>query len=143
MTSVMRLTLKAGEKVYINGAVLQTDRKVSLQLLNDVTFLLGAHVLQAEEAVTPLRQLYFVVQTLLIDPAGEGDVLTVFEDMMTSLQETFENEDILKGLKDVGDMVVGGQVYGALKRIRGLYGLEGTILPENVLLPAKRWINKG
>jgi flagellar protein FlbT len=136
MTSVMRLTLKAGEKVYINGAVLQSDRKVSLQLLNDATFLLGAHVLQADEAVSPLRQLYFVVQTLLIDPAGEGDVLELFGRMMTSLQETFENEDILQGLKDVGEMIAGGQVYGALKRIRGLYALEDTILPDRAIAAA-------
>ena len=67
----MRLSLRAGERVYINGAVLRVDRKVGIELLNDATFLLEGHVLQAEEATTPLRQLYFAVQTMLIAPAEE------------------------------------------------------------------------
>ena len=56
----MQISLKAGERIYINGAVVRVDRKVSIELMNDVVFLLEAHVLQAEETTTPLRQLYFV-----------------------------------------------------------------------------------
>ena len=57
MKSTLRISLKAGEKIFINGAVLRVDRKVALEFLNDVTFLLENHVLQPEEAKTPLRQL--------------------------------------------------------------------------------------
>ncbi|OYW35186.1 MAG: hypothetical protein B7Z45_06885 [Azorhizobium sp. 12-66-6] len=39
----MQLTLRPGEKIYVNGAVLRVDRKVTLELLNDVTFLLESH----------------------------------------------------------------------------------------------------
>ena len=62
----MHLNLRAGERVYINGAVVRADRKVSLELMNDATFLLEGHVLQPDEATTPLRQLYFAAQTMLI-----------------------------------------------------------------------------
>ncbi|HAO2892135.1 TPA: flagellar biosynthesis repressor FlbT, partial [Escherichia coli] len=64
----MKITLRAGEKVYINGAILCADRKVSLEFLNDVTFLLESHVLQADETTTPLRQLYYAAQIMLINP---------------------------------------------------------------------------
>ena len=47
MSQTLRITLKANEKIYINGAVIRADRKVSLELLNDVQFLLENHVLQA------------------------------------------------------------------------------------------------
>ena len=43
--SNMRLYLRPGEKLYINGAVIRVDRKVSIELLNDVTFLLENHVM--------------------------------------------------------------------------------------------------
>ena len=56
----MNISLRADEKIYINGAVLRVDRKVSIELLNDVTFLLESHVMQANDATTPLRQIYFV-----------------------------------------------------------------------------------
>jgi len=36
----MHISLRPGEKLYLNGAVLRADRKMSLELLNDATFLL-------------------------------------------------------------------------------------------------------
>ena len=36
----MHITLRPNEKIYINGAVLKVDRKVSFELLNDAVFLL-------------------------------------------------------------------------------------------------------
>jgi len=49
----MHLSLRAGEKIYLNGAVIKVDRKVSIELLNDVTFLLEAHVLTTNDTTTP------------------------------------------------------------------------------------------
>jgi flagellar protein FlbT len=46
----MHISLRAGEKIYVNGAVLRADRKVSIELLNDATFLLEAHVMKVEDA---------------------------------------------------------------------------------------------
>ncbi len=135
MSSVMRMVLKAGDKIYVNGAVLQVDRKVSLQILNNATFLLGSHVLQAEEATTPLRQLYFVTQTLLMDPDGEGNALALFEDLFAALQAAFENQVILSALDEIGTMVRLGRCFNALKRIRELYPLEQEILAAHKLVP--------
>lgn len=70
MKSTLRISLKSGEKIFINGAVLRVDRKVALEFLNDVTFLLENHVLQPDQATTPLRQLYFIAQMILINPEG-------------------------------------------------------------------------
>ena len=70
MMKSMHISLKAGEKLFLNGAVFQVDRKVTLELLNDATFLLESHVMQPEDTTTPLRQLYFVAQSLLVDPAN-------------------------------------------------------------------------
>ena len=67
--TTLRLSLRAGERIFVNGAVMRVDRKTSLELLNDVTFLLESHVMQAADAKTPIRQLYFLVQMMLIDPA--------------------------------------------------------------------------
>ena len=64
----MHISLRCGENIYINGAVLRVDRKVSLELLNDATFLLETHVMKVEDAITPLRQLYFIIQIMLMNP---------------------------------------------------------------------------
>ena len=36
-------------------------------------FLLESHVLQAEQATTPLRQLYFILQVMLMNPGGADE----------------------------------------------------------------------
>ena len=58
MKGKLRISLKANEKIYINGAVVKVDRKTSIEFLNDVQFLLENHVMLPENASTPLRQLY-------------------------------------------------------------------------------------
>ena len=66
----MNITLRAGERFFINGAVIRVDRKATIELLNDVTFLLENHVMQAKDATTLTRQIYFAVQIMLMDPAA-------------------------------------------------------------------------
>jgi len=124
----MQISLKPGERIFINGAVLRVDRKVTIELMNDVTFLLESHVLQADEATTPLRQLYFIVQTILMEPAQAETSRMVFERTHSLLMAAFENEDILDGLKAIEELVSAGKAFEALKTIRGLYRVEETIL---------------
>ena len=70
MTNTLKISLKPNEKIYINGAVIRVDRKVTIELMNDVQFLLESHVIQADQASTPLRQLYFILQVMLMNPAA-------------------------------------------------------------------------
>ena len=124
----MILSLRAGAKVYLNGAVIRVDRKVNLELLNDVTFLLESHVLQAHEANTPLRQLYFVLQTMLMDPASVGNVSPLFETMMISTIACFEDPVVVAGLNAAKDNFAAGRQFDALKGLRKLYKAEAVIL---------------
>jgi flagellar protein FlbT len=124
----MQISLKPGERIFVNGAVLRVDRKVSLELLNDVSFLLESHVLQPEHATSPLRQLYFIAQTMLMDPANAEMSAEVFHSTHKLLTAAFDNEQILEGLKSAGDFVATGRVFDALKTIRGLYRVEEEIL---------------
>jgi len=128
MKNTFRISLKAGEKIYVNGAVIKVDRKVSLEFLNDVQFLLQQHVLQPEDANTPLRQLYFIVQVMLMGPEGADKTRPLLKDMLDNLLATFRNERILAGLKHVDSLVCEGQIYEALKAIRALYAIEEEIL---------------
>ena len=81
----LQISLKPGERIYVNGAVLKVDRKVSVEFLNDVSFLLEHHVLHPEDTRTPLRQLYFIVQTVLIDPANSDDARAMFYVSLASI----------------------------------------------------------
>lgn len=136
MKSTLRISLKSGEKIFINGAVLRVDRKVALEFMNDVTFLLENHVLQPEQATTPLRQLYFIAQMMLINPEGKEHSLTLFRKSVSMLLNCFQNEEILAELKRIDVLVSTGKAFDALKAIRGLYAIEERILNNQEMTPA-------
>jgi len=121
----LKLHLKANERIYINGAVLRVDRKVAIELLNDVVFLLEGHVMQQE---TPLRQLYFVVQSMLIEPKAEPLARQIYEQHHKGLIAAYRNQDVLEGLIVVKQNIERGKVFEALKRIRSLFSIEDEIM---------------
>jgi flagellar protein FlbT len=126
--STIRLSLRAGEKIYVNGAVLRVDRKTSIEILNDATFLLEQHVLQPEQATTPLRQLYFVAQTMLMDPVNAEACRLVFDESHRRLRQTFRHPDVLAGLETVGQFMHAGRTLEAMKAIRALLPIEDRIM---------------
>jgi flagellar protein FlbT len=136
MKSTLRISLKSGEKIFINGAVLRVDRKVALEFLNDVTFLLENHVLQPEQATTPLRQLYFIAQMMLINPEGREQSTTMFRKSVTMLLSCFQNDEILAELKRIDALVATGKAFDALKAIRSMYATEEQILSNQEMTPA-------
>ena len=93
----MNITLRAGERIYINGAVLRTDRKATIELLNDATFLLETHVMQASDATTPLRQIYFVIQVMLMDPSAAKATTQLARGLIDKANDAFETPEIKAG----------------------------------------------
>ena len=131
MKHTLKISLKPGEKIYLNGAVVRVDRKVTLELLNDVHFLLESHVLQAEEASTPLRQLYFILQMILMNPGGAEAARAMFRKSLPMLIASFGDPNIRSTLKHVDQLVAEDHVFEALKAIRSLYPLEQITLGGN------------
>jgi len=124
----MKISLRAGERVYINGAVLRVDRKVSVELVNDVMFLLEGQVMQASDATTAMRQLYFIVQLMLMNPTDVGAAASLYGQHHAALLAVCENAEMLDGLAAIDEMVGGTRYFEALKRIRALFPLEQAIL---------------
>jgi flagellar protein FlbT len=127
----MHISLRSGEKIYLNGAVIKVDRKVSIELMNDVTFLLEAHVMQPQDTNTPLRQLYFIVQTMLIDPASAERARLMFKQSIALMLEVYDNPQIVTGLKTVDSLVNQDRRFEALKTIRHLFPIEARILAKD------------
>lgn len=128
MTKPFSISLKSGERIFINGAVLRVDRKVSIEFLNDVTFLLEAHVMQPGQTTTPFKQLYFVVQTMLIDPANAGAAKELFESSVAELQYALSNKELLAALADTRRLVDNGRYFEALRTLRRCFPKEDEIL---------------
>lgn len=130
MSGGIHISLRAGEKIFVNGAVMRADRKVSIEFMNNVTFMLENHVLQPEDATTPLRQLYYIAQTKMIDPAQAELTEPILLQSYRDLENAFENPEIKEGLQKSREQMERGRMFDALKIIRGMYVLEEKILAK-------------
>jgi len=120
----MNITLRAGERFFINGAVIRIDRKASIELLNDVTFLLENHVMQAKDATTLTRQIYFAVQIMLMDPAAIESATPLASSLLQTALGAYRTPELISGLRGVGQSLARGRNFEALKALRSLFALE-------------------
>jgi flagellar biosynthesis repressor protein FlbT len=124
----MNISLRRGERIFINGAVLRVDRKVCLELLNDVTFLLESHVMQTEAASTPLKRLYFVIQTMLMSPNDCETALQLCREMFISLSGSAHDRRIMEGLRTAVRNIEDKKMFEALKAVRALFPVEAELI---------------
>jgi flagellar biosynthesis repressor protein FlbT len=129
MNNSFCLSIKARQRLFINGAVLRFDRKVGIELLNDAVFLLESHVLQPEEITTPLRQLYFVAQTMMIDPNCAQAARPVFSSNLDEVKHQYSDPVVSAGLEAARSYFNDGKIVDVLKTIRALFPREAMLIP--------------
>ncbi len=120
----MNITLRAGERFFINGAVIRIDRKATIELLNDVTFLLENHVMQAKEATTLTRQIYFAVQIMLMDPAAAANATPLARSLLETALGAYRAPELVSGLRGIAELLARGRHFEAMKALRSLFPLE-------------------
>jgi flagellar protein FlbT len=124
MSGGLKITLRAGERIFVNGGVLKVDRKVSIELMNDVIFLLEQHVMKPEETTTPLRQLYFMIQMMLMDPSLHMKALTMAKESVSNLITSVRDGKIRQGVLEAAELLESDRAFEALKKVRTLLPLE-------------------
>lgn len=120
----MNITLRAGERLYINGAVIRIDRKATIELLNDVTFLLENHVMQAKDATTLTRQIYFAVQVMLMDPAARATAAPLASSLIETALGAYRSPELISGLRGVAQSLARQRDFEAMKALRALFAVE-------------------
>ncbi len=117
----MYLSLRRGERIFINGAVLRVDRKVCIELMNDVTFLLEHHIIQPEQAKSPLKQLYLAIQTILMAPTHSDSAILVCLGLISSFIVISEDKELIGYLINVRDFIESKKHFEALKMLRHIF----------------------
>lgn len=128
MKNPFKVALRAGERIYINGAVIACDRKVCIEFLNEVNFLLENHVMQPQDATTPLRQLYFIIQVMLMSPHDVAAAKELYRKHLPAMFIALSNQAILSQVKDADRLVHEGRYYEAMKSIRSVFALETEVI---------------
>lgn len=136
----LKLSLKPGEKFVLNGAVVQNgDRRGTLILQNKASVLREKDIMQAEEASTPGRRVYFPVMMMYLDEAAAPRFYDEFVRRMGEFMSVIRNPDVLADCVGISKHVMAKEYYKALMICRKLMDYEDERL-GNVAsgLPASR-----
>ncbi len=119
----LKIVLKPGERIIIGGAVL-TNGKTTAQFLveNQVPILRQKDIMGKNEATTPCRRIYLVIQLMYIDA---GNLATHHHTYWNLVKEVIKAAPSTLPLIDrIGDHILNNRYYQALKLARKLIEYE-------------------
>ena len=121
----LKLSLKAGEKFVLNGTVLTNgDRRVSLVIENKASILRDRDIMQAEEANTPAKRIYFPIMMLYIDPEHSDRYYDEYVTRMGEFMNAVSDREALATCVAISRDVLQGDYYKALIKCRQLFDFE-------------------
>ena len=126
----LKLKLAPHESFIVNGAVLVNgDFRTSLIIRNFVHVMREKAVLREADANTPTRRLYFVIQTMLMQPPPpSAAVLQTYKELVAELRNAYVRPENLETLERVEGLVDTGDFYKALATLQPLIAYEATLL---------------
>ncbi|MHA1538945.1 MAG: flagellar biosynthesis repressor FlbT [Alphaproteobacteria bacterium] len=118
----LKINVKSGERILINGSVIvNAGRDTSLVFETPTKFLLERDVMPMQEANSPAKRIYFILQMLYIFPE-DNERLVLFEKLLTSFVTAAPSGLVIA--KEMAEQVSQKQFFKALKMGRKLIELE-------------------
>lgn len=125
----LKIDLKPGEKMILNGAVLTAGKGgVALVLENKATILRGKDILKPEEVNTPARHIYFNVMLMYIDPENKEQHRLPYRERMLELANATTHPELNVLLREIGEIVANDDLYNGLRKCRELMDVEDKVL---------------
>jgi len=121
----LKLSLKPGEKIAVNGAVIVNgDRRAEFIVENKASILRERDIMRAEEATTPARRVYLPVMMMALDPAERTRLFHEFEQRLTEIAGVLSDPSALSICLKISAAVANGAYYKALGHCRALIDYE-------------------
>jgi flagellar protein FlbT len=125
----LKLKLGAHERLVVNGAVLVNGAYRTTILVQNFSHIMREKdVLQEEDANTPTKRLYFLVQAMLMQAPPSPALMESYHEMHEQLMEAFVKPDNLAALQAVAQLVEAGDYYKALVKLHPLIAYEANLL---------------
>jgi flagellar protein FlbT len=125
----LKLKLGANERLVVNGAVLVNGAyRTTLLVKNFAHIMREKDVLQEEDANTPTKRLYFLVQAMLMQPPPPALLIETYRSVQAELQDVYVKQDNITVLSEVDILVSAGDYYKALAKLHPLIAYEAKLL---------------
>lgn len=121
------IDLKPGEKVIVNGAVVENaGHSTKLRVLNDSNILREKDIVADGDNITPAGRVYFFIQNSYIFPASRSKYIALFERCLNDYVDSCASAAQLG--EDIRQAVNNQEYYKALKLARKLLKHEAQVL---------------
>lgn len=119
----LKLDFKAGDKMIINGAVVENiGNNASLLIHNEAAILREKEILSEAETATPASRVYFALQCAYMFPEKKDYYISVFRELLNDYLAAAPSG------KEIGDKILAQidkkRIYNALKLTQKLIGHE-------------------
>ncbi len=123
----LKITLKPGERMIIDGAVITNgSNKCDLLIENNVPILRQKDIMSESTADSPARRIYFAIQLMYID---EENLALYHKNYWKLVQDFIEAvPSALPLIDDISDRILKSQYYQALKLSKNLIEYEKEII---------------
>lgn len=123
----LKITLKPHEKMILAGAVVTNgDAKCDLIIENKVSLLREKDVMKEEDAVSPCRKIYFVVQLMYVDPDNIVDHHNSYWKLVREVINAAPS--MVDLISQVSEQILSGNYYKALKLSKQLIDYEREVM---------------
>jgi len=121
----LKLTLKAGEKIVINGAVLTNGpSKTTFAVENSAVILRQRDIMQPENANTPAKRIYYHIQLAYLDRDNADAYLEKSNELVRDFITAVPTEEVYALFEPLGLEISQQRYFQALKRCREIIAYE-------------------
>ena len=124
----LKITLKPNEKMIVGGAVVTNGNSKNTDLIieNNVPVLRQKDILSEQDATSPCRRIYFIIQLMYIDEENLIEHQSIYWKLIRELLDTVPR--LTKHIDQINENILGGNFYRALKLAGELIGYEQEVL---------------
>jgi len=125
----LKLRLKPDEQLVVNGCVIQNgNRRHTLTIKNFAQVIRGDDLIAREEADTPAKIAYFLIQNVLIDQGCAKDNIPAAQRTLAKLYATFIDEDAKGAIMEAANHMSVADYYKALSSLRPVLAYEAAVI---------------
>ena len=117
----LKLSLKPGEAVIVNGAVLRNgERRGTLLLANQSRVLREKDILRPDDAVSASERAYFAIMQMYLTDEIDGPLYDQAASALSATLSSLESEALRALVLSISKACAAGQTYKAISECRKL-----------------------
>ena len=125
----LKLEFKSGDKLMINGAVIENvGANAKLLVHNEAAILRNKEVLSETDEATPAARVYLALQCAYMFPDQSDKYMKLFGQYLNDYVAACPSATEIAG--EIKDNVAEGKLYKALKKTHGLIAHEANVIKQ-------------